>query len=108
MPVNQTKQKNTNTSAQTTHAGTEKNGAPATQPQKPRTLYLRLDTMDETDIVYQKTINLLAIFSGQTPVVLYDRKSGKYHRDPHCGVTVTDFILTQFYNLLGEENVILQ
>lgn len=108
MPVNQTKQKNTNTSAQTNHADTEKNGAPAAQPQKPRTLYLRLDTMDETDIAYQKTINLLAIFSGQTPVVLYDRKSGKYHRDPHCGVTVTDFILTQFYNLLGEENVILQ
>ncbi len=73
------------------------------RPQKITKLYLRLP--DLTGTLYAKTKNLLEIFDGEIPVVLYDASSKTYvpYRGGAC---VDDFLLTEFRSILGEDNVV--
>ncbi len=68
-------------------------------------LYLRLP--DRHGYLYRKVLNLLEIFEGTIPVVLYDYQKKTYlvYRG---GVALTDYLLSEFVRLLGEQNVIFQ
>jgi hypothetical protein len=68
-------------------------------------LYLRLP--DSQGLLWRKTMALIEIFEGSTPVVLYDG-STKSYQSYRGGIALTDYLLGEFVRLLGESNVILK
>ena len=68
-------------------------------------LYLRLP--DSQGNAYRKAVNLVEIFPGATPVVFYDGQT-KTYRAWRGGVSLTDYLLSEFVRLLGDENVIFK
>ena len=84
--------------------------APQQQEEKVSTnsiqkLYLRLP--DCRGLAYRKVLNLLEIFEGGFPVVLYDNEK-KTYQALRGGVALTDYLLSEFVRLLGKENVIVK
>jgi DNA polymerase-3 subunit alpha len=92
---------------------TEPKPAVAPDSQKPREsvqgragkLYLRLP--DSHGRLYRKALNLVEIFPGNIPVVFYDGESKSY-RALRGGVALTDYLMSEFVRLLGEQNVIFK
>ena len=80
--------------------------APATPvPQQPKRLFLRVP--DRTGALWVKTHALAEIFDGPFPLAIYDASKKQYDFS-HAGLTLDDYVLKQFRDLLGEENVILK
>ena len=75
------------------------------KPNATQKLYLRLP--DSRGIAYRKVLNLLEIFEGSFPVVLYDDEN-KTYQALRGGVALTDYLLSEFVRLLGEKNVIVK
>jgi DNA polymerase-3 subunit alpha len=83
------------------------------QPPRPREsvqgrsgkLYLRLP--DSECYLYRKALNLVEIFPGSVPVVFYDGQS-KTYRAWRGGIALSDYLMSEFVRLLGEENVIFK
>ena len=70
----------------------------------PQKLYLRVP--DREGEIYKKALNLGEIFcDGNTPVVFYDVKEGKYYAT-NLKMRVTPFVLTRLENVLDKENVV--
>ncbi len=68
-------------------------------------LYLRLP--DSQGLLWRKTMALIEIFEGNTPVVLYDGSTASY-QSYRGGIALTDYLFGEFVRLLGESNVILK
>ena len=77
--------------------------APA--PQHPKRLFLRVP--DRTGALWIKASALAEIFDGPFPLAIYDASTKQYDFS-HAGLTLDDYVLKQFRDLLGEENVILK
>ena len=77
--------------------------APA--PQQPKRLFLRVP--DRTGPLWVKTKALAEIFEGPFPLAIYDASTKQYDFG-HAGVSLDDYVLKQFCELLGGENVILK
>ncbi len=71
-----------------------------------KTLYLRLSSLDNSE--YKRTMALVDIFGGDCRVVLYDMSNNKYIKIADRGVALTDFVLREFGELLGSENVVIK
>ncbi|MBE6633561.1 MAG: DNA polymerase III subunit alpha [Ruminococcaceae bacterium] len=92
-----------NTSAEARSNGqAERRAAPA---QKPTRLFLRLPERDGH--LWKKAENLAAIFEGSFPVSFYDAATKQYAMS-HASVTLSDYLLRELRELLGEENIILK
>lgn len=75
--------------------------------EKKQTLYLRLPDMSGE--LFERVKNLLSIFAGATPVMLYLTDRGKYARAPQSlWVEPAELLLSELENLLGKGNVILK
>lgn len=77
----------------------------AAPPQRPKRLFLRVP--DQECEQYRKAENLTQIFEGGFPVVFYDSSTKQYDFE-HPGIALSDYLLAQFRDLLGAENVILK
>ncbi len=71
----------------------------------PRRLFLRVP--GERDPLALKALNLVELFEGGFPVFFYYADEKRYQRDP-LGMELSDYVLRQLRELLGDENVILQ
>ena len=71
----------------------------------PRRLFLRVP--NDKDKLYLKALNLAELFDGTFPVYFFFADEKRYEVTPH-GVAVSDYVLSEFRALLGEENVILK
>ena len=71
----------------------------------PRRLFLRVP--GARDAVYFKALNLVELFEGSFPVFFFFADEKRYETDPQ-GVALSDYVLRQLRDLLGEENVILK
>ena len=80
-------------------------GAPPAAPRNPKRLFLRVP--DSNGLLYRKARNLAEIFDGFFPVAFYDASTKQYDFSAP-GVTLSDYLLSEFRTLLGEENVILR
>ena len=78
---------------------------PRQEAVKPTRLFLRLP--DRTGTRFRKVENLIGIFDGAFPVILYDSSCSSYFKYPK-GLALSDFILGELRELLGDENVILK
>lgn len=81
----------------------EKSGSAATDSPKPHRLFLRVPSLDSD--AFRKAENLAEIFDGTTQTVFYDVSNGKYASYRH-GVAISDFLISEFRAVLGEENVV--
>lgn len=80
--------------------------APTTPvPQHPKRLFLRVP--DRTGPIWVKAHALAEIFDGPFPLAIYDASTKQYDFG-HAGLTLDDYVLKQFRDLLGDENVILK
>ena len=70
-----------------------------------KTLYLKLPDMNGK--AYLKSIAIVRIFDGKTPVVFYDASSGKYLRCSES-VEASEFVLSELKEILGENCVIMK
>ncbi len=87
-----------------THAPLERK--PTSAGVSPRSrLFLRVP--DLSGPAYRKAKNLADIFDGTVAVIFYDTSESKYHPYP-TGIALSDFLLKEFRDLLGEENVVLK
>ena len=76
-------------------------------PKKVSAVYLKLKDMDCSE--FKKAKNLLEIFDGPTPVVLYLSESKKQLMAPqNLWVDVNDVLLRELRKLLGEDSVKLK
>ena len=74
-------------------------------PEKPKRLFLRVPDRESREFL--KAVNLIDIFEGYTQVVFY-RMDEKSYFTYSSGITVTNFILDELKNVLGEGNVIFK
>ena len=68
-------------------------------------LFLRVP--DATGSVFCKALNLVELFDGDFPAYFFFADEKRYDVTPH-GVSLSDYVLCQLCELLGEENVILK
>lgn len=92
--------------SQTAHIETapKVNTAPA-EKRKPSVLYLRVPSMQSEEL--KKAENLACIFDGEFPICYFDTEKKTYLRRSR-GVSLSDYVLSEFKNLLGSENVVLK
>lgn len=75
-----------------------------TATHKVKRLFLRVDSEDCGK--YRKAVALGSIFTGNTPVIFYNSSEGKYLSDKMLSVEISDFLIREYKDLLGEENVV--
>jgi DNA polymerase-3 subunit alpha len=68
-------------------------------------LFLRVP--DARGRAYQKAKNLLEIFDGEFPTFFFYADEKRYETVP-VGIAISDYVLRQLRDLLGNENVILK
>ena len=84
-----------------------KAATPAENPAKPATLYLKLQNMECKE--YARVRNLLEIFDGTTPVVLYLTGTKKKLMAPQSmWVDLNDVLLRELKKVLGDDSVKLK
>ena len=75
-------------------------------PSAPKKLYLRLPSLD--DVRAERAANLVEIFSGGIPVVLYASDEKKYVSYTGSGADCSPKLLSELSELLGEDSVVLK
>ncbi len=73
---------------------------------KPSKLYLKLDSLHSEKA--KKAINLVEIFSGAIPVVLYDESNGTYSTYNGSGADCSQKLIAELSMLLGNDCVVLR
>ena len=71
----------------------------------PKRLFLRVPSRESES--FEKALNLAEIFDGGFPIAFYDAQTKEYDFS-HRGVALSEYLLRQYKELLGEENVILK
>jgi DNA polymerase-3 subunit alpha len=71
----------------------------------PKRLFLRVPS--EKSREFYKTLNLVELFEGDFPAFFYFADEKQYDTGGH-GIALSDYVLRQLRELLGEENVILK
>ncbi len=84
----------------------EESGSPKIElPANPQKIYLKVPDMECEK--YLKTLNLVDIFGGTTQVIFYDDANKKYVSYSN-GISLSKFVLSELYELLGKDNVVLK
>ena len=68
-------------------------------------MYLKVP--DKEGEIFEKVMNILAIFEGPTPVIFYSEKEKKYEKYS-VGADVRPHMLAYLKKLLGENGVVLK
>ena len=77
------------------------------QPQKPPTLYLRIDSLYSD--LYRRAKRVTDIFEGSTPVIFYLTDEKKQVRAPsNMWVSLNDVMINELKYQLGESNVVVK
>ena len=71
----------------------------------PKKIFLKVPDMECEK--YKKVFNLVSIFDGQTSVIFYDTSSSKYI-STNLGIDATPYVVKQFADILGEENIAIR
>ena len=71
----------------------------------PKRLFLRVANCE--DNTYRKVINLAEIFEGSVELILFDNAKQAYVKS-QMGIEASSYVLKQFSELIGEENVVLR
>jgi hypothetical protein len=66
-------------------------------------VYLRVPDLESRE--YLKARNLVNIFEGAVRVIFYD-SSNKTYLNHTSGVDLTDYVLSELYELVGKDNVV--
>ncbi len=76
-------------------------------PKMPSKVYLRVEAVDEGDILFKKAENLINIFSdGQTEIIFFEKLTGEYKKMNNMRLYASPYVLGLFSELLGKDNVV--
>ncbi len=78
---------------------------PAAQTSTPKRLFLRAPSVKSE--AYRKALNLVELFDGSFPTFFYYADEKRYETIP-MGLALSDYVLKQLRDILGEEHVILK
>ncbi len=67
-------------------------------------LYLRVPSKGSE--LYKKALLLASIFVGSTPTIFYFEDTASYSGEEHIAVEISDFLINEFKDFLGEANVV--
>ena len=81
----------------------ESKEATAPKSDKPKRLFLRVPDRESKE--FMKTVNLIDIFEGYTQVVFY-RMDEKTYFTYSSGIALSDFVMRELKEILGDSNVI--
>ena len=70
-----------------------------------RKIFLRVPNMN--GLQYQKALNIVDIFEGSTQVIFYNTEENKYVSYSN-GISLSQVVLSELYNIVGKENVVLK
>ncbi len=72
-------------------------------------VYLRVESMEDSNRAFKKAENLVYIFcDGTVEVIFYDKSSSEYKKLNGVGLVLTDFVVAELRGILGDENVVLR
>ncbi len=89
-------------------AGNTENSTPRQAVQKenkPKRLFIKVPDMESE--IFRRSVNLVEIFEGRTPVVFFDESSRRYI-SYSVGVELSEFVMIRLRRIAGEENVVLK
>ncbi|MBE6576591.1 MAG: DNA polymerase III subunit alpha [Ruminococcaceae bacterium] len=66
-------------------------------------IYLRVDDLE--CVSYLKVKNIVDIFDGDVSVIFYDRSTSRYLNYSH-GIALSDYVLSELRDIIGDENVV--
>ena len=89
----------------TQNAPSTQRAAAPMQNAAPKRLFLRVPSAKSRE--FYKALNLLEIFEGTFPAFFFYADEKRYDTEAH-GFAISDYVITQFKALLGDENVILK
>ena len=69
-------------------------------------IYVKIDRQGSS--LFDRTVALVEIFSGPTPVILYDSESKKYIKAQQLSASANDFVIRELRELLGYDNVVVK
>jgi DNA polymerase-3 subunit alpha len=108
LPEEVTERRRTNTAPlPTTPPPTERERVPSYVPKAPQENKLYLKVPDKTGDIFEKVMNVIMIFEGKTPVIIYNEKERKYEKYGG-GVDIRPNMLAYLCELLGENGVVLK
>ena len=108
LPEEVAERRRTNTAPlPTTPPPTERERVPTYLPKPPKDGKLYLKVPDKTGDIFQKVMNIIMIFDGKTPVIIYNEKEKKYEKY-NGGVDIRPNMLSYLRELLGENGVVLK
>ncbi len=84
---------------------TEEKANPIKNTGNPQKIYLKVPDMECKEC--RKIINLVDIFPGTTKVIFYSSATEKYVSYSN-GISLSDTVMTELYQLLGKENVVVK
>ena len=97
---------NTRFNENTQKISVQKTPAPTKQDiTKVNKLYVRVPNFNCNE--YFKAKNLVDIFEGSVKVIFYNADTSKY-LDYTSGISLTDFIVSELREILGDDNVVLK
>ncbi len=77
-----------------------------TEQKRPSKLYLKLPSLD--DALTRRATNLVEIFCGNIPVILYDSKEKQYVNYSGAGADASSRLISELRAILGEDSVVLR
>ena len=80
---------------------------PTYLPKPPKDGKLYLKVPDKTGDIFQKVMNIIMIFDGKTPVIIYNEKEKKYEKY-NGGVDIRPNMFAYLCELLGKDCVVLK
>ena len=84
---------------------TEKERVPTYMPEAPKDRKLYLKVPDKDGEVFNKVMNVIMIFDGRTPVIIYNEKEKKYEKYGG-GIDIRPNMLAYLRELLGDGGVV--
>lgn len=81
-------------------------GASKDSPRETKTKRLYLRVPDTECVEYKRALALAGIFTGSVPVIFYSVADKSYSGRERMSVEVNDYLISEYKELLGEENVV--
>jgi len=69
-------------------------------------IYVKIDR--QGSVMFERTVAMIELFGGPTPVILYDSENKKYIKAEQLCASATEFFIRELRELLGNDNVVVK
>ena len=69
-------------------------------------IYIRVPSLNSRE--YKKALNMIGIFDGPIPVIVYDESEKKYYPVKETGASFSQTLIDELISIAGKENIVLK